>query len=690
MTSQKLTYSQLSAILDDTTDRDYIDPRYAETYASKCRYNLQYSDTDDVDQYFTYGNGIRGNVDYDMVDEDGAYAQANEMNGYCGDSDDDDKFGRDHDYAGEREDVEDVDNLENVDPVDSRELDVVSSDSSFEDPDEASNREQTLKSFLNNGNFSSIRNSHRTSNYSEILNFTHSNKEMPVSSNSYNYTHSDNQFIMNDKQHGNPRLNKLITDYLSNPSDTFVIKGVQIFELPEIMQTMTKIKDLVVTQCDLKTLHNLPPNLIKLDVRYNQLTELMSAHIPQTVVELNANKNEIQMIDLSESHRIKILNVSNNPLTNLILFPPNSEEIHVTSSELATTKCFSNLKNLAILKLNLSRIENIDDLPDSIVDLSASRTMIGHNKDTNGTVSRLPKNLMKFVCHSSGIKGFSFDAFPVSLSHFDVYDNDLQSVPVLPDVMSYVDISKNRLVCVSNVPNKVQNYDCNNNPLLKFSPEQVVTIDELQKNIETTVVLNIDDDRADFNFSGFGVSGFEKLGYNTRSSDRPIDSTVYDMFADTGRTSYTQSGNGQTSSRVTLHDTTTSLISGQQTDTTRVFDNANSFFDSRRPAQNTGQSSNTQTTGQTTGQNTTQNQSDQGRMNEYFGSMRTGGFGNFGTRSSFNTQFGESSSGSQLSQSSQPSRPQYPPHVLKLLASDNFTPTKDPNRRIKHAHIYYV
>lgn len=677
-------------MVDETVDQSFIDPRYADTYTSMHRYGAGHHSSQDYDDepdgpFFAESMNMGGNVDYDLVGEDGTYTQANEMNGYDGhdDDSDDDKFGRDNDYAGDTEQDHDPDKDDDVvDPGSfTGEADVVSSDTSFEDPDEALSREQAIKSLFES-------NLNKANKHSENLNFIPSNHVISVSSNPYNHTVSGNHFIMNDQHHGKAKLNKLITDYLSNPSDVFVIKGVQIDELPEIMKTMTGIKELVVTQCDLKSLLNLPPNVIKLDVRYNRLTELMSAHIPPQVVELNANKNDIRMIDLSGSHRIKIINVSNNPLTNLILFPPNCEEIHVTSSELSSTKCFSDLKNLAILKLNLSHIESIDDLPDSIVDLSASRTMIGHNKDTHGTVSRLPKNLMKFVCHSSGIKGFSFDAFPVGMSHFDVYDNDLQSMPILPDVMSYVDISKNRLVCVSNVPTKVQNYDCNNNPVLQFTPDQTKIIEELQRNIETTIVLNTDDDRADFNFSGFGVSGFEKLGYNTRSSDGPIDSTVRDLFGDSGR-----SVPGQTQSRVTLHDTNA-----------RALDTANSFFDSRRPAQTMGGQSTPGTTQSSTGtQAQGQTQSDRDRMNEYFGSMRTGGFGNFGTRSSFNTRFGDQTgsqstsgqggpggSGGPGTQSSQPTRPQYPPHILKLLASDNFSPTKDPNRRIKHAHIYYV
>jgi hypothetical protein len=291
-------------------------------------------------------------------------------------------------------------------------------------------------------------------------------------------------------------------------------------------------------------------------------------------------------------------------------------------------------------------------------------------------IFRLPTNLVKFVCHSSEIKGFSFDAFPAGLKHFDVYDNCLQSVPILPNVMLYVDISKNRLVSVSNIPDEVKNYDSGNNPELKFTPENEKVIEELQKNKENSVILNTDDNHC--------VVNFPESDTNANMS-RYIDS---DLFANT-----TRGNHRQTQSRVSLDSVSTMLGDTPLTDTLpsdtpltdtlpsdtpltdtlpsdtpltdtlpsvnpRPIDNTmNSFFDCRRP----GQSSHVQWQNE-------QRKSDRDRLNEYFSSMASN------TRTMI-----------RVSQ-----RPQYPPHIMKLLTPDNFSPTKDPDRRIKHNNIYTV
>lgn len=618
MVSKSLNYSHFTAIIDDTADIAFMDPRYISS--KNC---AAPTDSDDQKDFFEESGNMGGNVDYDLINEDGTYTETNEMNGYEDDHDND-ECGVDNDYYGYQGDkhVRFYD-----DPVSQDEDDIVSDNSdntSYEDPDVVLERE---KKFGNLFRKNLAKKEQHDSQFNKNLNFAQSRQDNKVSSR----THTENTFIMNDQQHGKAKLNELISDYLSQHpfSDTFVIKGVMIDELPEIMKTMTCIKDMTVTQCGLKTLANLPPNIVKLDVRYNDLKKLISSELPNTITEINANKNEIQMIDLSKSTRIKTLNVSNNPLSGSLLFPPNCEEVHAASSNLCSTKCFSDLKNLAILKINLSSVESIDDLPDSVVDISASRTMIGYNRDTNGTISRLPKSLMKFVCHTSGIKGFTFQSFPPNLSHIDLYDNDLQTVPTLPEVMSYVDISKNKLVCVSNVPSKVQNYQCDSNPMIKFTSDQMKIVEELKRDIEVSIVLNSDEEQDIF----FGSDGLEKMGYNTRSNGQRqsymhngVDKDVYDMFTSSNRYDVDQS----VGSRVMLRS-----VTGQG-----QYQEYNSNHTSVSTVQQSEQSS-VQSSEQTTNQQELQ-------------------------------------------------RPLMNKHIMRLLGSDEFVPTKDSARRIRHEHVYYV
>ena len=286
------------------------------------------------------------------------------------------------------------------------------------------------------------------------------------------------------------RMNRIISDYLVNPRQIFSLINEDIEELPDIIKTFDALKILIVSNCKLKNLKNLPPNIEKLDIRGNYLTSLNSSDIPDKVTEINACKNKITDIDLSQSHNVVEIYISNNPLSNNIKFPLGAKAINVISSNLSTIEPFKHLVLLESLRLNMCNIENIDDLPDSITELSISRIILSRNK---GIINKLPKNLKKLIAQSAEITNFGFDMFPPSLEYLDLYDNNIISLPTVPNYMVLIDIAKNsNLEKVENIPEHINSYDYMNTPKLTFTEEQQKILQMHRKSRHTTVVPNED------------------------------------------------------------------------------------------------------------------------------------------------------------------------------------------------------
>lgn len=300
---------------------------------------------------------------------------------------------------------------------------------------------------------------------------------------------------------GREQMNKALNEYLNQePSDEFIMTHVDIEELSDIFSTLVCIKYMDVTGCKLKNLKHLPPNLERLNARDNELTEIFSSEIPINVSDLAVSRNKIVFVDLSLSHNIEKLNISSNPLTNLVLFPPNVIELNVASTNIDNIDHFERLKYLRNLKLNTTNIDTLDGLPNSIVELSATNILLGKN---NGIIANLPNNLEKFVAINSGIRLLNFNKFPPFLKYLDLSNNEINSLPQLPDKMDFLDVSSNNLLCVENVPydGGQGTFDYSYNPSLLFTPGQKEIIDALNRYSHTMIKIdNLDDNDHNKNF----------------------------------------------------------------------------------------------------------------------------------------------------------------------------------------------
>ena len=479
---------------------------------------------------------------------------------------------------------------------------------------------------------------------------------------------------MGGMEYGKMSLSSTIADYLMNLSDVFIISNVKFDELPEIIKTFTNIKTMTLINCGLKSLINLPPNLVKLDIKSNHLADISDNQIPHNIVELDVSNNIIKTINIQKLKKLKKINMMNNPFTNQILLVPETiEEIYATNTNLLSTKCFSNFKNLKVLILNFTPIDSIEYLPDCIVNLSVSRTKLGSNPNTYGTIFKLPKQIVKFISHSSDIKGFAFDSFPKSLSHLDLYDNLLKTIPILPDVMSYVDISKNILESVPNIPQSIQNYDCNNNPLLKFTPEQTKILSNLDKIQGNSIILNtLDNCDSEYQNSNDGLTWLDSNNIDLFKHIRPLDKSITLDSRFTGKgititnnTITNDSGN----ERLCEESKTKSIITTDPIRSSQLSDkfNCTIFENYNRSTVSTPENI------ISIGKINTSSISDASEL------LRK-------------QLFARNKEVPQIVKESREktNTPQYPQHILKLMRGDGFCATKNPIRKISHQYIYEI
>jgi hypothetical protein len=378
-------------------------------------------------------------------------------------------------------------------------------------------------------------------------------------------------------------------------------------------------------------------------------------------------------------------------------FPPNVETLHVASTNICDIQPFVNLNKLKILKANITNIDNIDALPDSVTDLSVSRVMLFR---TGGVINRLPSKIEKFTCHSSGIRHFSFSYFPQTLDYLDLYDNELESLPVLPNKMSYLDIAKNRLKTISNIPKEITSCDCSKNPGLTFSAEQ----NELIKSHKSKIGITFSSDNSeqddlcdDYISQYIGQSQSssgsstqqqhttntitrlnpsQSIIINTIKSQHPVNDAFTELMMNEGivMTGSTHdnnvNNNGKNDEVVTMNTNQNNYYNNNDTDNSNTHRVRNLFasHDNRNSNRQNG--------------NVSMNISTNTNANSgYTPSFNRGPFSMGSNSNNLGMFSGMRNSGGIIQQQ--------PSHMMRLM-SDNFHPNKRETHRIKHQHVYTV
>ena len=331
----------------------------------------------------------------------------------------------------------------------------------------------------------------------------------------------------------NSRINEIFDDYSKTSKSQLIIKNIYAV-IPD-MHMFTELKHLQLINCNLLELPKLP-NILTLDISNNKLTQLIN--IPETLIELNATKNNIATVNLISYINLSVLNLSSNTLHSMVL-PPNITELNISNTKFVITNgctinTLSRLKKLDIEQCLIAQ-NGLDNLPDELTNISAS-----YLKTINSIIiNKLPGKLEHLKCINSNIQEFTFPVFPSSLKQLVIYNNKLRSIPMLTCILDILDVSNNMLLNIPVIPDYVRFFDCSGNNELKLTSEQQQLLKNLDNLPETHITLNEADDNDDNDpFDQFNMSllNLTQNTQNTQNTRPNIPHHVMRLMNDDGFT----------------------------------------------------------------------------------------------------------------------------------------------------------
>jgi hypothetical protein len=248
---------------------------------------------------------------------------------------------------------------------------------------------------------------------------------------------------------------------MESKSDELIIANCKIDKLTEVVASMTWVTKLTVKNSDLKSIENLPPNLVELVVICNSIPHLDGSMLPSTLKLLIWIKNYTKtIVDLREG--IVELIIKDNLITELCAVPSTVKQLCLTdNSDLGILPSIS--EGCEKIDLNCTAISNIDGVPDSCIELHTYRCKIP-------IVNKLPANLKIWKAYISEISAITCE-WPLNLVEADLFKNELSYVPDFPPFTETVDLEHNNLKTIPKFPSTVLNFNIRNNHLLHISEE---------------------------------------------------------------------------------------------------------------------------------------------------------------------------------------------------------------------------
>jgi hypothetical protein len=294
--------------------------------------------------------------------------------------------------------------------------------------------------------------------------------------NPYAETFNHAQYVKNLQTASIQKFGTILNQYLMNPTDALDLNGIKCLEtIPDAIKDFKSIKILKVSNCDLSNLRNIPVKLERLICRANQIKEIEDNDIPETLVHIDATNNCIESISLT-NRSIHTLILSGNSLTQKLNFPETLTCLNVSNSNIDKVGIFETLVCLTELNISRTRIESIDNLPDSIKILKMNKVKVP-------IILSFPQDLEQLHAISSGIEQMAFESFSQSLMTIDLYNNELSVIPILPDIVDKIDLTRNRLIEIPKLPKTINiEFDIRYNPV---TSKNINIIEQISQDLKT-------------------------------------------------------------------------------------------------------------------------------------------------------------------------------------------------------------
>lgn len=261
------------------------------------------------------------------------------------------------------------------------------------------------------------------------------------------------------------------------------LKQNYLKELPDLRNfTWVKVLNLAgncLTNIDVE---KLPPNLIKLNIKNNNITNQNFDNFPESLEIMLASGNQLESFDGTKLKNLKQLTLMCNKISDF-KFPPNIMILNLSNNKLESLEkfpeslkkidCSSNLirelpeMNDKLIKINIedNHLKEIKNLPPNLIKIKCGRNMIDK-------VVNLPSSLQKINLENNSIEKLDC-VLPPSVVLLDMSGNNLIELPDLPNSIEFVDVCRNHIKKLKDVPESVKILDFSDN-FIDEIPESLV------------------------------------------------------------------------------------------------------------------------------------------------------------------------------------------------------------------------
>ncbi len=288
-----------------------------------------------------------------------------------------------------------------------------------------------------------------------------------------------------------------LPDSLPSKLERLLLTFNNISSLNQGFAKANNLKYVILQNNKITSLSHLPAKIQSLDLSDNLLSSHSTTEFPESLTYLNVERNSLVSLP-AFNNSLKEVRASNNQLTSLPNLPDSLVSLSISfnkvtnlpalPSKLGTLIAENNLiasltelpQSLKILQLSTNQLTALPTLPDSLQVLTASFNSI------SGELGVLPKNLSRLEISNTNVSGFTgaakmetldfsktkvssfpYTTIPATLKRLYCQNNNLPSIPKLPEGLGSIKATGNQFYCLPNLPVNLYETDmksvCNRN-----------------------------------------------------------------------------------------------------------------------------------------------------------------------------------------------------------------------------------
>jgi hypothetical protein len=249
-------------------------------------------------------------------------------------------------------------------------------------------------------------------------------------------------------------MNDIINMCQTNFDPILNLENIKIKTLPPIFSTFHWVDEIVLKNCGLENLNNLPCKVKKVTAPKNNI--MCVGNLPETITDLNLSANSLDSFNMNNEckniENLRKLKLGHNKLNeNTINIPDTVIYLDISLNEFNSLPNLHKIKYIDVSNNNLTMIDN---LPESCV------KFICMNNKIEKFV--LPNKLRELYADFNAIE--QLPILPQSLNKLNVSNNKIIICPLLPPNCSLCDISSNNLKIIKEpIPDNMELFDISNN-----------------------------------------------------------------------------------------------------------------------------------------------------------------------------------------------------------------------------------